>query len=65
MSGYKTHPAIGAFAPCAVYVYRKKDDNKIHMAFPFVYKWMVAIEIEDKDSMDVLLDAKKKFEVIL
>ena len=61
----KTHPEAGAFAPCSIYMYQKKDDNKMHMAFPSVHKWIAAMGIEDKESIDVLLDAQKKFEVIL
>lgn len=59
------HPEAGAFAPCSVYMYQKKGENKMHMAFPTVYKWISAMGIEDKKSIDVLLDAQKKFEDIL
>jgi uncharacterized protein (DUF302 family) len=59
------HPEAGAFAPCSVYMYQKKGENKMHMAFPSVYKWISAMGIEDKKSIDVLLDAQKKFEEIL
>ncbi len=61
----KTHPEAGAFAPCSVYMYQKKDDNKMHMAFPSVYKWISAMGIEDKASIDVLMSAQKDFESIL
>ena len=59
------HPEAGAFAPCSVYMYQKRGENKMHMAFPSVYKWISAMGIEDKKSIDVLLDAQKKFEEIL
>jgi len=61
----KKHPEAGAFAPCSIYMYQKVDDNKIHMAFPTVHKWISAMGIEDKASLDVLMDAQKKFEDIL
>jgi uncharacterized protein (DUF302 family) len=61
----KKHPEAGAFAPCSVYMYHKRGENKMHMAFPSVYKWISAMAIEDKESLEVLLDAQKKFEVIL
>jgi hypothetical protein len=35
------------------------------MAFPTVYKWFSTLNIQDKESRDVLLDAQKKFENIL
>ena len=59
------HPEAGALAPCTMYLYMKKDENTIHMAFPTVYKWFSALDIKDKESRDVLLDAQKKFEAIL
>jgi len=59
------HPEAGALAPCTMYLYQKKDENTIHMAFPTVYKWFSALNIQDKESKEVLLDAQKKFENIL
>jgi len=59
------HPEAGALAPCTMYLYMKKDENTIHMAFPTVYKWFSALNIQDKASKDVLLDAQKKFENML
>jgi hypothetical protein len=37
----------------------------MNMAFPAVHKWISSLNIEDKESIDVLLDAQKKFEDIL
>jgi uncharacterized protein (DUF302 family) len=61
----KLHPEAGAFAPCSAYKYQKKGEKKIYMAFPNVYKWIAALNIEDKKSIDVLMDAQKKFEAML
>ena len=54
----KTHPEAGAFAPCTVYMYKKKGESVVHMAYPSVYNWLSSIDIEDKPSMDVLLKAQ-------
>jgi len=59
------HPEAGAFAPCSVYMYQKKDENKMKMAFPAVHKWIAAMGIEDKASINVLMTAQKSFEGIL
>jgi uncharacterized protein (DUF302 family) len=59
------HPEAGALAPCTMYLYTKKGEKEIHMAFPSVYKWFAALNIQDKESRDVLLDAQKRFENIL
>lgn len=59
------HPEAGALAPCTMYLYKTKDENIIHMGFPTVHKWISALNITDKESIDVLLDAQGKFETIL
>jgi uncharacterized protein (DUF302 family) len=61
----KLHPEAGAFAPCSAYKYQKKGEKTIHMAFPNVYKWIASLDITDKVSLDVLIDAQKRFEKML
>jgi uncharacterized protein (DUF302 family) len=61
----KLHPEAGAFAPCSAYKYQKKGEKTIHMAFPNVHKWIASLDITDKPSIDVLLDAQVKFEKML
>ncbi|QOR61852.1 DUF302 domain-containing protein [Sulfurovum sp. ST-21] len=61
----KLHPEAGAFAPCSAYKYQKKGEKTIHMAFPNVHKWIGSLNITDKPSIDVLLDAQAKFEKML
>lgn len=58
------HPEAGAFAPCSIYLYQKAGEKKINMAFPSVHKWISSLNIEDKESLDVLMDAQKKLEKI-
>jgi len=48
-----------------MYMYQKKGEKTIHIAFPAVHKWIAALNIEDKESIDVLLAAQKAFEDIL
>ncbi len=61
----KLHPEAGALAPCSAYKYQKKGEKTVHMAFPNVYKWIASVNITDKASLDVLLDAQKRFETML
>ena len=61
----KHHPEAGALAPCSAYKYQKVGEKSIHMAFPNVYKWIASMDIKDKASIDVLLDAQKRFEDML
>ena len=57
----KTHPEAGAFAPCTLYMLKEKGTNKVKMAFPSVYNWLSSIDVNDKASEDILIDAQKKF----
>ncbi|CAA6800011.1 MAG: Unknown protein [uncultured Sulfurovum sp.] len=61
----KTRPEAGAFAPCSLYFSKKKNENKINMAFPSVYNWMSSLAISDKKDIEVLEDAQKKMNSIL
>ena len=61
----KLHPEAGALAPCTMYFYQKNGEKKMHVGFPSVQKWISAMNIQDKESIDVLLEAQKKFEAIL
>lgn len=58
----KTHPEVGAFAPCSFYMYKLKGEAKVHMGFPGVQNWISAAEIKDKESLDPLLEAHKLIE---
>jgi len=61
----KNHPEAGALAPCTMFIYQKEGEKKIHVGFPSVQKWISAMNISDKESIDVLLEAEKKFKTIL
>ena len=54
----KTHPEAGAFAPCTLYMYKKKGEKVVHFAYPSVYNWMSSIDVADKESKEVLLNAQ-------
>jgi len=61
----KAHPEAGAFAPCSLYMYKKKDDKNMHLAFPSVHNWISSMAIKDKDSIKVLLEAQESMNKIL
>ncbi|UFH59658.1 DUF302 domain-containing protein [Sulfurovum mangrovi] len=61
----KTRPEAGAFAPCSLYLYMKKGEEKMHIAYPSVYNWISAMGIDDKASLEELNDAQKRMEKIL
>ncbi len=54
----KTHPEAGAFAPCTLYMYKKKGETVVHFAYPSIYNWISSIDVADKESKEVLLNAQ-------
>lgn len=61
----KSRPEAGAYAPCSLYLSKKKNDNMLHIAFPSVYNWMSSMAIDNKDDMKVLEDAQNGMQKIL
>jgi uncharacterized protein (DUF302 family) len=57
----KTHPEVGAFAPCSFYMYKKKGEDTTHMGFPSVENWIQTTDMKDKESLKPLLDAQELF----
>jgi len=61
----KTHPEAGAYAPCSLYLSKKKDNNMMHIGFPSVYNWMSSMAIENPEDMKVLESAQKSINKLL
>jgi uncharacterized protein (DUF302 family) len=61
----KTHPEAGAFAPCSLYMSKKKDADTMTIAFPSVYNWMSSMALTDKEELSTLEDAQKRMRKIL
>jgi len=61
----QSRPEAGAYAPCSLYLSKKKNDNMLHIAFPSVYNWMSSMAIDNKDDMKVLQDAQNGMQKIL
>jgi len=61
----KSHPEAGAFAPCSLYLAKKKGSDKMEIAFPSVYNWMSSMSIEDPNDVKVLENAQKGMKKIL
>jgi len=61
----KTHPEAGAFAPCSLYLNKKKDNTMLTVAFPSVYNWLSSMSIEDEKDIHVLEAAQKGMKKIL
>lgn len=61
----KVRPEAGAFAPCSLYMYKKKGENMMHIAFPSTYNWISSMAIDDKDSLEALREAQESMHKIL
>jgi uncharacterized protein (DUF302 family) len=61
----QTHPEAGAFAPCSLYLEKKKDENNMHIAFPSVYNWMSSMALDNPKDIKVLQDAQDRMSKIL
>ena len=61
----KTRPEAGAYAPCSLYLSKKKDEEMMHIGFPSVYNWMSSMAIENKEDLEVLETAQAGMKKIL
>ena len=61
----KTYPEAGAFAPCSLYMNKKKGDENMTIAFPSVYNWMSSMAMDSKKDIEVLEKAQSSMRKIL
>ncbi len=61
----KTHPEAGAFAPCSLYLNKKRGNTMMHVGFPSVYNWISSMAIENKKDIEVLKNAQTGMQKIL
>jgi len=59
---HKVHPEVGAFAPCTMYMYKKKGEKFTRMGYPSVYNWVLSTNIKDEKSLQPLIDAQDLLE---
>ncbi len=61
----KTHPEAGAYAPCSLYLAKKKGAGEMEIAFPSVYNWIGSMALKDPKEIEVLEKAQAGMEKIL
>jgi uncharacterized protein (DUF302 family) len=61
----KFYPAAGAWAPCSMYIYHKKGEDKIHIGYLGVDSWITSLGMTDKEGMDKLYEAQGMITKIL
>ncbi len=47
----KNHPDAGAFAPFSLVIYKKKDEDTVHIGFPSIDNWISDLGITDEESI--------------
>lgn len=58
-------PEAGAFAPCAIAMYKIKGENILHIEYPNVYNWISSLSLNDKKAIEILLKSQAQMETIL
>jgi uncharacterized protein (DUF302 family) len=61
----KTRPEAGAYAPCSLYLSKKKNEEMMQIGFPSVYNWMSSMAIDNQEDMEVLETAQAGMKKIL
>jgi uncharacterized protein (DUF302 family) len=59
---HKSYPEVGAFAPCTMYMYKKKDEAFTRMGYPSVYNWIMTTNIYDDEALNPLIGAQNLLE---
>lgn len=64
---HQEHPEVGAFAPCTYYIYKKANEETVHMGFPSVENWISAtdLDVSDKKTFGTLIEAQALIEDIV
>jgi len=61
----KYYPAAGAWAPCSMYIYHRKGEDKIHIGYLGVDSWITSLGMTDKEGNGKLYEAQGMITKIL
>nr|WP_321267142.1 DUF302 domain-containing protein [uncultured Sulfurimonas sp.] len=61
----KERPEAGAYAPCSMYAYKKKDEDEVHIGYLGVNNWIKTLNITDEHSITQLKNAEGMINKIL
>ena len=61
----KETPEAGAYAPCSMYVYKKKGENTVHIGYLGVDNWIKTLDITDEEAKKKLFEAQGMINDIL
>ena len=61
----KNHPDAGAYAPFSLVIYKKKDEDTMHVAFPSIDNWIKDLDITDKEAIKAVEETQNMMKEIL
>jgi len=61
----KNHPDAGAYAPFSLAIYKKKDEDIMHVVFPSIDNWIKDLDITDKKSIKSVHETQNMIKNIL
>jgi len=61
----KNHPDAGAYAPFSLVIYKKKDEDTVHIAFPSIDNWISDLDISNEETVKVVRETHDMIKNIL
>ncbi len=61
----KNHPDAGAYAPFSVVIYKKKDEDAAHIAFPSIDNWISDLDITEEATVKAVNETHGMVKTIL
>ena len=61
----KNHPDAGAYAPFSVVIYKKKDDDTVHIAYPSISNWIDDLGIKEEATIKAVRETQDMMKNIL
>ncbi|WP_373036376.1 hypothetical protein [Sulfurimonas sp.] len=61
----KNHPDAGAYAPFSLSIYKKKDEDEMHISFPSIDNWISDLDIKDEKTIKAVRATQEKIKKIL
>ena len=61
----KNNPDAGAYAPFSLVIYKKKDEDTVHIRFPSIDNWISDLDITDKETVKAVRETHGMIKTIL
>jgi len=61
----KNHPDAGAYAPFSVVIYKKKDEDTVHIAYPSIDNWIGDLDIKEEATIKAVRQTQDMIKNIL